>query len=66
MKTALIASVTGQEGAYLSRFLLDKGYSVLWIKGYHLWIIKEVWPTEFDILLGDASKTKRYLTGNPK
>ncbi len=36
MKTALIASITGQDGAYLSRFLLDKGYSVLGIKGYHL------------------------------
>ena len=36
MKTALIASVTGPEGAYLSRFLLDKEYSDLGVKGYHL------------------------------
>jgi GDPmannose 4,6-dehydratase len=36
MKTALITSVTGQDGAYLSRFLLDKGYRVLGIKGDHL------------------------------
>jgi len=28
MKTALITGVTGQDGAYLSRLLLDKGYTV--------------------------------------
>lgn len=28
MKTALITGVTGQDGAYLSKFLLDKGYEV--------------------------------------
>jgi len=28
MKKALITGVTGQDGAYLSRFLLDKGYTV--------------------------------------
>jgi GDPmannose 4,6-dehydratase len=28
MKRALITGVTGQDGAYLSKFLLDKGYSV--------------------------------------
>ena len=27
-KHALITGVTGQDGAYLARFLLDKGYSV--------------------------------------
>lgn len=29
MTTALITGVTGQDGAYLSRFLLDKGYDVI-------------------------------------
>ncbi|MDD2859866.1 MAG: GDP-mannose 4,6-dehydratase, partial [Acidiphilium sp.] len=29
MPTALITGVTGQDGAYLSRFLLDKGYEVV-------------------------------------
>ncbi len=29
MKTALITGVTGQDGAYLTRLLLDKGYKVL-------------------------------------
>ena len=28
MKTALITGITGQDGSYLSEFLLDKGYSV--------------------------------------
>jgi GDPmannose 4,6-dehydratase len=28
MRTALIAGVTGQDGAYLSQFLLDRGYAV--------------------------------------
>lgn len=32
MKTALITGVSGQDGAYLSRFLLDKGYRVHGIK----------------------------------
>ena len=27
-KTALITGITGQDGAYLSRFLLSKGYDV--------------------------------------
>jgi GDPmannose 4,6-dehydratase len=31
-KTALISGVTGQDGAYLARFLLDKGYIVHGIK----------------------------------
>ena len=32
MKTALISGVTGQDGAYLSEFLLNKGYTVHGIK----------------------------------
>lgn len=32
MKTALIVGVTGQDGVYLARFLLDKGYEVHEIK----------------------------------
>ena len=27
MKTALITGISGQDGAYLAKFLLDKGYS---------------------------------------
>src|SRR4051812_1914373 len=32
MKKALITGATGQDGAYLARFLLDKGYTVHGIK----------------------------------
>ncbi|HBT61687.1 MAG TPA: GDP-mannose 4,6-dehydratase, partial [Elusimicrobia bacterium] len=32
MKTALITGVTGQDGAYLAEFLLNKGYEVHGIK----------------------------------
>ena len=28
MKKALVTGVTGQDGAYLAQFLLDKGYEV--------------------------------------
>lgn len=31
-RTALITGVTGQDGAYLARFLLEKGYQVHRIK----------------------------------
>ena len=34
MKTALITGVTGQDGAYLAEFLLEKGYMVHGIKRY--------------------------------
>ena len=29
MKTAMIKGITGQDGAYLANFLLDKGYSII-------------------------------------
>src|SRR5512139_3079868 len=32
MKTALITGITGQDGAYLAEFLLEKGYSVHGVK----------------------------------
>lgn len=32
METALITGITGQDGAYLAEFLLDKGYIVHGIK----------------------------------
>lgn len=32
LKTALITGITGQDGAYLSKFLLDKGYRVVGLK----------------------------------
>ncbi|MBU0859027.1 MAG: GDP-mannose 4,6-dehydratase, partial [Alphaproteobacteria bacterium] len=33
-KSALITGVTGQDGAYLARFLLDKGYAVHGLRRY--------------------------------
>jgi GDPmannose 4,6-dehydratase len=33
MKKALITGITGQDGAYLAEYLLDKGYKVRGIKG---------------------------------
>ena len=33
-KTALITGVTGQDGSYLSEFLLEKGYNVMMKKFY--------------------------------
>ena len=32
MKRALITGITGQDGSYLTEFLLDKGYEVHGIK----------------------------------
>ena len=33
MKKALITGITGQDGSYLSRFLLEKGYEVTGLIG---------------------------------
>lgn len=51
MKTALITGVTGQDGAYLSEFLVDPKYFR---------------PAEVDILLGDASKARIILGWIPE
>lgn len=46
MKTALITGITGQDGAYLSRLLLDKGYRVVgaYRRGatLNLWRLREL------------------------
>ena len=59
MKTALITGVSGQDGAYLAKFLIEKGYKV--IGGNHrtssgsLWrleklgILKDVEITDFEL-----------------
>ena len=42
-KIALITGITGQDGAYLSEFLLDKGYIVHGVKeGHHYLILCEL------------------------
>jgi GDPmannose 4,6-dehydratase len=51
--TALVTGVTGQDGAYLSRFLLDKGYRVCGAfrrgASLSLWRLNELGVTESDI-----------------
>ena len=37
-RTALITGITGQDGAYLAEFLLDKGYVVHGEMAYQAWI----------------------------
>ena len=39
-KIALITGVTGQDGAYLSEFLLKKGYEVHGLKEDHPFLIR--------------------------
>jgi len=41
-KTALITGITGQDGAYLAEFLLQKGYEVHGIKRDHRCLIQIV------------------------
>jgi GDPmannose 4,6-dehydratase len=51
--TALITGITGQDGAYLSRLLLDKGYRVVGAfrrgASLNLWRLNEVGVSEADI-----------------
>ena len=52
-RTALVTGITGQDGAYLSRFLLDKGYRVFGAfrrgASLSLWRLNELGVTEADI-----------------
>ena len=45
MKRALITGITGQDGAYLARLLLDKGYEVF--GGYELLPEPDVWRLQY-------------------
>ena len=64
-RTALVTGITGQDGAYLSRLLLDKGYRVFGAfrrgASLNLWRINELGISESDIefipfeLLEDAN-----------
>src|SRR4051794_29300159 len=64
-KTALITGITGQDGAYLAEFLLDKGYVVHGIKRRtslfntdridHLYQDPHVQPTRFILHYGDLT-----------
>ena len=65
MKTALITGVTGQDGSYLSEFLLDKGYEVHGIKRRassfnteridHIYEDPLIHDNRFHLLYGDLS-----------
>jgi len=52
-RTALVTGITGQDGAYLSRLLLDKGYRVFGAfrrgASVNLWRLNELGLTEADI-----------------
>ncbi len=52
-RTALVTGITGQDGAYLSRLLLDKGYRVLGAfrrgASLNLWRLNELGVREADI-----------------
>ena len=62
MKTALITGITGQNGSYLSEFLLAFSHAGLnWKK--HVKIDKNFYrPAGVCLLLGDYSKAKRKLS----
>ena len=50
LKTALITGITGQDGAYLSRFLLEKGYEV--VGAYRRSSTSNFWRLEYLDVLG--------------
>ena len=56
-KTAIITGVTGQDGAYLSKFLLSKGYKVHGIKR-RTSIIN---TSRIDDIYNDVKKSKRFF-----
>lgn len=70
MKTALISGITGQDGAYLSKMLLEKGYKVVGLtrsynhnnlaKLQYLNVINDVHIEECDLL--DISSVLKIIT----
>ena len=61
-KVALITGVTGQDGSYLSEFLLKKGYIVHGIKREALFSIPDVSIIYIKILMS-KTKTSFYIMG---
>jgi len=59
-KTALITGITGQDGAYLARLLLGKGYRVRGVRGRHstdnLWRLRHLGVLN-DVTLFDGDIT---------
>ncbi len=76
MKRALITGTTGQDGAHLAEFLLDKGYNFHGIERHislfntdqigHLYHDPRYFrPYEVETLLGDATKVREKLGWQP-
>ena len=58
-KVALITGITGQDGSYLTEFLLSKGYTVRSNKYFScVWHLYSL----FDGLLGLGRRDGRYMT----
>jgi GDPmannose 4,6-dehydratase len=72
-KAALITGITGQDGAYLSRFLLEKGYQVRGLLARRssdsLWRLRELGITDdvelIDGDICDLSSVQRIIQGAP-
>lgn len=67
-KTALIFGVTGQDGALLSRFLLDRNYKVIGVKPYSAVpddqnIASIVAHPDFTVMYGDVMDSGSILQG---
>ena len=64
-KVSLITGITGQDGAFLAEFLLEKGFNE---SGVCIVSVDPRYfrPTEVETLLGDASKAKEKLGWEPK
>ena len=70
-KVALITGVTGQDGAYLSEFLLDKGYTVHGVKRRssslntgrvdHLYVDPHLGKTRFFVHFGDVTDSTNLI-----
>jgi GDPmannose 4,6-dehydratase len=73
MKTAFITGITGQDGAYLAKLLLDKGYKVIggvrrtasqeFYRLHYLGIYDKVTLVTFDLV--DTNNIVRTLRDNP-
>ena len=67
MKTALITGISGQDGAYLAKFLLDKGYEVFGT--YRRLSTPNFWRLQYLDIFENTHKPKKILevgcgTGN--
>ena len=70
-KSALITGITGQDGAYLAKFLLEKGYSVYGIHARRstdtLWRLREVGVLDdVQLIEGDLTDLSSMVRGMEK